>query len=172
MLSKKIKVLDRKINFRNEHYSFSSKVMQNIYKLIKKYNNKGLEIGGYLFAEEKLKNSFHNIINSQPSKKDIFKPDSYFLDLKNEQKNINKYTRKGLKYSSLWHSHRDHNTKPSLVDDKNVRDLLKDLNKEQIISLIFNTKEVRIIFYWLRSKKLKKEWIILKLGDVPWLTMN
>ncbi len=161
---KKLILLDKKIKYGNEYHSFSKKIIIKILKMVKNYNDKGLEVGGYIFSEEKLKGSFHGIWTSKPFKNDVFKPNWYSLDIKNEQKNININTAKGLVYSCVWHSHRNFNTKPSRVDDKNVFNLLKDLNKNQIFSIIFSTYEIRIIFYRLKWRKLIKKSIVFKKG--------
>ena len=168
MISKKLMLLDKKIKYGNRFHSFSKLVIRKIFALIKKYNQKGLEVGGYIFSEEKLKNSYHGIWTSIPFKKDVFKSHSYILDIKNEQKNININTKKRLVYSCIWHSHRNSQTKPSKIDDQNARNLLKDLNKNQILSIIFSTKEIRFIFYLLKSSRLKKISIVLKMEGKKW----
>ena len=165
---KKLILLDKKIKYGNEYHSFSNEVIIKILKIIKRYNVKGLEVGGYIFSEEKLKGSFHGIWTSTPFKNDVFKSNFYSLDIKNEQKNINFNISKGLVYSCVWHSHRDGNTRPSKIDDKNIFHLLKDLNKNQILSIIFSTFKIRIIFYRFKWKKLVKKSILLKKGDKKW----
>lgn len=154
-MARSIKILSKSISFLNEEFSFSNEVKMKVSNQFDIFFIKGLEVGGYFFSVEEIDNKFHNVWVSKPSKKDIFTKKSYKLDLTLEKRNINKYC-KEKRYKCIWHSHLNYSVEPSNTDIENVIKLMKDLNEDIFISLIFSVTKINVIcFYKTKKDKFK-----------------